>query len=70
VDIDFDLSSMGFEMAEVDLLLDPPKKNDPADAVEEPDDARPPVTQAGDLWLLGGHRLLAETHSSLRPMHA
>jgi DNA modification methylase len=34
------------------------KKPDPADAVPEPELEEPTVTSEGDLWLMGGHRLL------------
>jgi DNA modification methylase len=50
-----DLTLTGFEVPEIDLLL-----NDEADEVEEPvniDDS-PAVTQLGDLWQLGPHRIL------------
>ena len=59
LDLDFDLEITGFETAELDLLLD----GDVADG-EDPDDVLPealpdaPVTQAGDVWLLGNHRLI------------
>jgi len=72
LDLDFDLEITGFETAELDLLLD----GDVADG-EDPDDVLPealpdvPVTQAGDVWLLGNHRLicgdaqLPETYATL-----
>lgn len=54
----FDVSLTGFEPAEIDLLL-----ADMAQTEQEPEDSVPPlprnpVTQRGDLWLLGKHRLL------------
>ena len=53
--LNIDLELTGFEMAEIDVLLDESK----AGAVDEipPPDPRPPVSQTGDLWLLGRHRL-------------
>ena len=57
-DIDFDFGAIGFESAEIDLLLEAKQKDDPADEVVEPDPDVPPVTKPGDLWLLGDHRLL------------
>lgn len=53
-----DISLTGFEPAEIDTLMgdliDP--EADPAD--EPPPLATKPVSRAGDLWLLGPHRLL------------
>lgn len=46
-------------MAQIDLLLSGQEKtqeSDPADIVDEP--AGPSISQKGDLWLLGKHRLL------------
>jgi DNA modification methylase len=59
-DLRFDMSLMGFEPQELnDLIgtpnLGPPGLTDP-DAV--PDVPVEPVSRTGDLWLMGGHRLL------------
>jgi DNA modification methylase len=61
VDVNFEVEVTGFEMAEVDFLLDEateikqapllPEDNVPEVSVE------PPVTKRGDLWSLGAHRL-------------
>ncbi|WP_162651904.1 DNA methyltransferase [Lentilitoribacter sp. Alg239-R112] len=60
IDLDFDLSVTGFELAEIDLALSFTEdgiEEDQADVVHEmPDHA--PITQMGDLWVLGNHRLL------------
>jgi hypothetical protein len=61
-DLDFDLETTGFEMGEIDLFIE----NLDAQSGESRDDADvlpegsndPPVTQAGDCWLLGRHRVL------------
>jgi DNA modification methylase len=53
-----DLCSLGFDQDELAKLLDPGIKDglcDPDEIPEPPDDA---VTQPGDLWILGEHRLL------------
>jgi DNA modification methylase len=62
IEIDVDIELTGFEMAEIDLILEEAREvsataNGPEDEVPEcsPDSA---VTQTGDLWLLGPHRLL------------
>jgi DNA modification methylase len=60
VDLDFDLSVVGFETAEIDLAIEglAPDGDDEADKIPEADPAAPRVSQAGDLWCLGTHRLL------------
>jgi len=58
LDIDFDLSSLGFDDQELTKILD---WNDD-DGDDREDEAPPlpeePITQPGDLYLLGDHRLL------------
>jgi DNA modification methylase len=54
--IDFQFS--GFELGEVDTLLDGDGGLDQEDELPEIDTALVPVTCLGDLWLLGEHRLL------------
>ena len=57
LDSDFDLTVTGIELGELDVILD--QGSDPAaDAIPEVDPKAPPVTQPGDLWLLGRHRLV------------
>jgi len=56
--LDFDLGLLGFSEDELDKLLHPegkPGECDPDDIPQPPDAA---VTQPGDLWILGEHRLL------------
>ncbi len=55
---EFDLDLTGFELDEIDRLLqaDGPAGNIDDDEVSEPPEN--PVTRPGDLWLLGHHRLL------------
>jgi DNA modification methylase len=61
-DVSFDVGVIGFETAEIDLLvegLDPEESGDPDDdVIPEVDTSATPITQLGDLWLLGPHRLL------------
>lgn len=59
-DLDFSLETTGFEMAEIDLLIEGleegPPGDDPADEVPAiPEIA---VSQLGDFWALGPHRVL------------
>lgn len=62
VELDFDLEAIGFTMGEIDLriesLTDPPKIEPDPDDASGPVVVRPAVTQPGDIWLLGRHRLL------------
>jgi DNA modification methylase len=62
IEIDVDIEVTGFEMAEIDLILEEAREasataSGPEDEVPECSPGRP-VTQTGDLWLLGPHRLL------------
>jgi DNA modification methylase len=61
--MDFDLSLLGFGQDELIGLLNPDLKQgqcDPDDVPEPPDEA---TTQAGDIWILGDHRLLCADSS-------
>ena len=54
----FDMGLLGFDVDDLAQLLDPGIKEgltDPDDIPEPPDE---PITQPGDLWILGEHRLL------------
>ena len=58
LDLDFDIEVTGFEMGEIDVLIESQGgEHDPADDVPDVDNARSPVTLLGDVWLLGPHRL-------------
>lgn len=58
LDVDFDVTITGFEMAEIDVLLgEAETKPDAADVVP-PSPPGPPVTRLGDLWQIGAHRLI------------
>ncbi|MFH1690255.1 MAG: site-specific DNA-methyltransferase [Candidatus Eisenbacteria bacterium] len=52
--LDFDLHLMGFELDELQVLLD----DEVAEEVAPPEPPEEPVTRIGDLWILGDHRLL------------
>ena len=62
IELEVDIELTGFEMAEIDLILE--EAREASDAASGPEDTPPEpspgpaVTQTGDLWLLGSHRLL------------
>jgi DNA modification methylase len=61
VELDFSLEDTGFEMGEIDVMIDglapgPDAVHDPADTV--PDESKVKVSSVGDLWHLGKHRVL------------
>lgn len=59
LELDFDLEAIGFEVAEIDLLVDglnAVAETDPGDRVPELSESA--VTVSGDLWQLGKHRVL------------
>jgi len=62
IDLDVEIELTGFEMPEIDIILEDAREADgapggPEDAVPQ-HSSGPAVTQTGDLWLLGNHRLL------------
>ncbi|MEZ5897887.1 MAG: DNA methyltransferase [Hyphomicrobiaceae bacterium] len=58
LDLDFDVTITGFEMAEIDVLLGEAEvKADAADVVPPLADG-PAITRLGDLWQIGAHRLI------------
>jgi len=63
IELNVDVTITGFSTTEVDLTLDFARNSDP-ELEATPEDHIPPleetaVTQAGDLWLMGRHKLLA-----------
>jgi len=60
LDTDLELTGTGFSMGDLDELLadiDTPDK-DLGDVDEVPEPPKEPVTQLGDVWLLGKHRVM------------
>ena len=55
-DLGMDLTALGFETGEIDALLDHGVADPREEATPEP--PAEPVSLPGDLWLLGGHRLI------------
>jgi len=58
IDTNFDVSITGFEVAEIDLLLSTGDTKPDADDTFEVEENSIAVTQPGDLWKLGKHRIL------------
>ncbi|WP_374347867.1 site-specific DNA-methyltransferase [Phenylobacterium sp.] len=62
IDTDFDISLTGFSLAEVDVVLDAARNSDPKTPIAREDEPVPvaerAVTQRGDVWRLGRHRLI------------
>jgi len=62
LDVDFDLEITGFGTAEIDVLIDGPlsigEVTDDEEEVPEPETDKPAITQPGDVWQLGKHRLV------------
>lgn len=59
LDLDFNAEITGFETADIDLLIEGSEPDyDTDDTVPERNITRPPVSQPGDMWLLGSNRLL------------
>jgi DNA modification methylase len=56
--MDFDLNLTGFSTEELLQFLEPPPTQGLVDADEVPEPPDEPKTNPGDLWVLGGHRLL------------
>ncbi|MFY9835694.1 MAG: ParB/Srx family N-terminal domain-containing protein [Xanthobacteraceae bacterium] len=61
IDLDFGVELTGFDLGEVDLILNAGNQ-DRSGGVEVGDEiserpSRPAISQAGDQWVLGGHRL-------------
>ena len=62
IDLDFDVELAGFSLAEIDVTLEEAREAKPS-ARDEAEDTVPfhdacAVTQAGDVWQLGRHRLV------------
>lgn len=55
--LDFDLTATGFTLPEIDILTAPTVAAAGENQEEEPEPPSDPVSQAGDVWLLGDHRV-------------
>jgi DNA modification methylase len=60
-DLDFSVEITGFQAAEIDFILEQserPETDDPADQIPALDPTKPVITEPGDRWRLGKHRIL------------
>jgi ParB-like nuclease domain len=57
LNIDFDFSAIGFETAEVDIILDTNNGGE-EDVLPHIVTGKPPITRPGDLWTAGPHSIL------------
>jgi len=59
-DLDFDIGVVGFDAGDIDLIIEGEAPSDPGAPEDErlPDLEELAVTRPGDLWQLGGHRLI------------
>jgi DNA modification methylase len=55
---EFDVTVTGFEVAEIDSIIEEAHSKPEEDNAIEMDETAQPVTRLGDLWKLGKHRLL------------
>jgi DNA modification methylase len=74
IELDFDIEITGFSTPEIDVIIDSPTVLPSAaedDVIPEPTTDAPAITQIGDIWELGKHRLICgnalepETYKSL-----
>jgi ParB-like chromosome segregation protein Spo0J len=69
LDLDFSLEATGFEVGEIDLRIEglttQSSADDDADAIPIAQ-AGPTISRAGDLWILGGHRVYCGRSERIR----
>lgn len=64
IDMDFDLSLIGFDDKELNQILADPTEG-LVDEDQTPDLVEDPITKEGDVWLLGNHRLMCGDSTSI-----
>lgn len=58
LDLDFDVTDLGYEVAEIDMILVNENAEDTEEETDLPESPVSPVARLGDLWSLGPHKLL------------
>jgi len=61
VDLGFDVTLTGFDVPEIDLIIQGAATKPGEEEVLAPVPQGPAITQPGDLWILGKHRILCGT---------
>ena len=57
-DDSFDVTVTGFDLPDIDVMIQNTREPDPDDAMPDVDPAAPVVSRPGDVWVLGRHRLM------------
>ena len=57
MDLDFDIELTGFNLAEIEIAIDPPESELEEPAIPDLPDLSAVISQIGDLWILGDHRV-------------
>lgn len=57
-ELDFDLEAIGFDVPEIDLRIQGLEEDDAEEPVPPEEESLPLVSQLGDIWQLGRHRLV------------
>jgi DNA modification methylase len=57
MDLDFDIELTGFDLAEIEIAIDPPESELEEPAIPDLPDLSAVISQIGDLWILGDHRV-------------
>jgi DNA modification methylase len=58
IDLEFDIELTGFELAEIEIMIDPPSETEEEPPIPDRPDSDSVVSQTGDRWMLGDHRLV------------
>lgn len=65
----FDVSLTGFDVSEINALFgEPDAKEDDFDVDKTLDEIETPITEPGDIWILGKHRLICGDSTSVEDM--
>lgn len=71
VDLNFDIEVIGFDMGEIDLRIQNLSNDELAEEAEEViPSSGPPISQLGDVWILGPHRLICGNALESQTYHA
>ena len=67
--LDFSLDATGFEVGEIDLLIEGPRsESEDPETAPVPNEDVPAITRRGDIWELGPHRILCGDSTSSEDM--